>query len=70
MTVGKNGCALVRGNGIMARGDLGAVLVLCLEKEENYDIECVKQIVIDGETYKPGTWYTLTKAGEIEEVQR
>ena len=70
VTVGKNGCALVRGNGIMARGDLGAVLVLCLEKEDNYDIECVKQIVIDGETYKPGTWYTLTKAGEIEEVQR
>ena len=68
VTVGKNGCALVRGNGIMARGDLGAVLVLCLEKEENYDIECVKQIVIDGETYKPGTWYTLTKSGEIEEV--
>ena len=53
----------------MARGDLGAVLVLCLEKEENYDIECVKQIVIDGETYKPGTWYTLTKAGEIEEAE-
>ena len=70
MTVGKNGCALVRGNGIMARGDLGAVLVLCLEKEDNYDIECVKQIVIDGEKYKPGTWYTLTKAGEIEEVQQ
>ena len=70
VTVGKNGCALVRGNGIMARGDLGAVLVLCLEKEDNYDIECVKQIVIDGEKYKPGTWYTLTKAGEIEEVQR
>ena len=70
VTVGKNGCALVRGNGIMVRGDLGAVLVLCLEKEENYDVECVKQIVIDGETYKPGTWYTLTKAGEIEEVQR
>ena len=70
VTVGKNGCALVRGNGIMARGDLGAVLVLCLEKEENYDVECVKQIVIDGETYKPGTWYTLTKAGEIEEVQQ
>ena len=69
VTVGKNGCALVRGNGIMARGDLGAVLVLCLEKEENYDIECVKQIVIDGETYKPGTWYTLTKNGEIEEAE-
>ena len=70
VTVGKNGCALVRGNGIMARGELGAVLVLCLEKEENYDIECVKQIVIDGEMYKPGTWYTLTKNGEIEEVQQ
>ena len=70
VTVGKNGCALVRGNGIMARGELGAVLVLCLEKEENHDIECVKQIVIDGETYKPDTWYTLTKAGEIEDVQR
>ena len=69
VTVGKNGCALVRGNGIMARGELGAVLVLCLEKEENYDIECVKQIVIDGETYKPGTWYTLTKNGEIEEAE-
>ena len=69
VTVGKNGCALVRGNGIMVRGDLGAVLVLCLEKEENYDVECVKQIVIDGETYKPGTWYTLTKAGEIQEVE-
>ena len=69
VSVGKNGCALVRGNGITARGELGAVLVLCLEKGDNYDIECVKQIVIDGETYKPGTWYTLTKSGEIKEAQ-
>jgi len=67
VSVGKNGCGLVRGNGIKARGGLGAVLVICVENDSDYDIREWKAVVVDGETIKPDTWYTL-KDGEIVEV--
>ena len=34
---------------------------------KNYKVVGVKTAVVDGETYKPDTWYTL-KNGEIVEV--
>ena len=68
VTVGKNGCGLVRGNGVKARGGLGAVLVICVENDDDFDIKECKMLTIDGETYKPDTWYTL-KDGEIAEAE-
>ena len=68
VTVGKNGCGLVRGNGVKVRGGLGAVLVICVENKDDLDIKECKMLTIDGETYKPDTWYTL-KDGEIVEVE-
>ncbi len=68
VSVGENGCGLVRGNGVKVRGGLGAVLVICEENTGNYDIKEWKAVVVDGETVKADTWYTL-KDGELEEVK-
>ena len=67
VSVGKNGCGLVRGNGIKARGGLGAVLVICVENDHDYDIKEWKAVAVDGEKIKADTWYTL-KDGELVEV--
>ena len=67
VSVGKNGCGLVRGNNIKAKGGLGAVLVICVENENDYDIKEYKTVIVDGENVKANTWYTL-KAGELVEV--
>ena len=67
--VGENGCGLVRGNGVKVKGGLGAILVICVENDGNYDIKEWKAIVVDGETIKAGTWYTL-QDGEIKEVDQ
>ena len=42
------------------------MLVLCEEKTDSCDIETVKMIVIDGENYKPDTWYKI-ESGEVVE---
>ena len=70
MTVGKDGCGLVRGTAgkIKIRGGMGAILVMCAEKEDGYDIAAWKAAVVDGETIKADTWYTL-RDGEFVEVQ-
>ena len=68
VTVGENGCGLVRGNGVKVRGGLGAILVICVENDNDYDIKEWKAIVVDGETIKANTWYTL-RDGEIEEAE-
>ena len=68
VSVGKNGCALVRGNDIKARGELSAVLVICVENKNDCGIAAWKAIVIDGTEYKPDTWYTLNDAGEVVEA--
>ena len=68
VSVGENGCALVRGCNIKARGGMGAILVVCVENNEDFNILEYKTIVIDGETYKPNTWYTL-KDGKIVEAE-
>ena len=67
VTVGKNGCGLVRGANVKIRGGLGAILAICVEPDNDYIVKEWKSFVIDGETYKPGAWYTL-RDGEIVEV--
>ena len=68
VSVGKNGCALVRGNDVKARGGIGAVLVICEEKTDSYDISEWEAVVVDGNTIKADTWYTL-KNGEFVEAK-
>ena len=68
VSVGKNGAALVRGNNVKAKGDIGSILVLCEEKNNNYDIKDYKVIVIDGKDYKANTYYTI-KDGNVVEAE-
>lgn len=66
--VGECGCGVVRGNGVKIKGGLGAVLVICEEKHDSYEIECCKSVVVDGDTVKADTWYCLID-GELKEVE-
>ena len=43
------------------------MLVIAEEKGDSYDIAAWKAVVVDGETIKADTWYTL-KDGELVEV--
>jgi hypothetical protein len=65
--VGKNGIACARCTNPRAKGDLGAVLVLVEEKEDDYDIANWKAVVVDGKDIKPNTWYELSD-GELRVV--
>ena len=66
VAVGENGCALVRGNGVKARGGVGSILVICVENEDNFDIKEWKAVVVDGEVIKANTWYTVENGKLIE----
>ena len=65
--VGPNGIACARGNECRVCGGLGAVLVIAEEKSNSYDIVAWKVVIVDGETVKADTWYTL-KDGELVEA--
>ena len=52
----------------MVKGGLGAVLVIAVENDDNYDINEWKAVVVDGEKVKADTWYTLVY-GELKEVE-
>ena len=69
VTVGKDGCGLVRGTvgKIKIRGGMGSILVICAESRRNYSIVGWKAAVVDGETIKADTWYTL-RDGEFVET--
>ena len=67
VSVGKNGSGLVRSDNVKIKGGMGAVLVICVEHCDSYDIKEWKSFVVDGETIKPDTFYTL-KNGELVEV--
>ena len=67
--VGINGIACARATHPKAKGDIGAVLVLVKEPDDDYTIEAWKAIEIDGEKYKANTWYTLDENGEVKEVK-
>ena len=66
-SVGENGVACARGNGCKVKGGKGSVLILVKENSDNYDIKEWKAAVVDGQTIKADTWYTL-KDGEFVEV--
>ena len=68
VSVGKNGCALARGNNVRAKGGLGAILVLCEENNNDNDIKDWKVFVVDGEDIKADTWYCLNVDGEVIEA--
>ena len=67
VSVGKNGCGLVRGNDVKIKGGIGAILVICVERDDSFEIKEWKAVVVDGETVKPDTFYTL-KDGVLVEV--
>ena len=68
-SVGENGIASVRCSNPMAKGGIGAVLVLARESEETYDLICWNSAVVDGEEIKADTWYTLDEDGNFVEAE-
>ena len=69
VSVGANGCGLVRGDGVKIKGGIGAILVICVECDDSREIKEWKAVVVDGETVKPDTFYTL-KNGELVEATK
>ena len=69
VSVGENGCGLVRGENAKIKGGMGAILVIAVENDVDYGIKEWKAFVVDGETVKPDTWYTL-KDGKPVEVDK
>lgn len=73
---GERGAASATGKGCvaMATGYYGRVMgeignaVVCVERNANGDITSILSAIVDGETLKPGVWYTV-KNGEWLEVQ-
>ena len=66
VSVGKNGCGLVRGNGVKIKGGFGAVLVICEENTDDWDIKEWLAFVVDGEDIKADTWYKLVDGKLVE----
>ena len=66
-SVGEEGLAVARGNGVRVKGGLGAVLVLCEEETDSYKVASYKVEVVDGERIKANTWYALVN-GEFKEA--
>ena len=63
---GKESIAIVTGKGSKAKGALGCWIV-CTERDDDWNIVCVKAAKVDGETIKADTFYAL-KDGEFQEV--
>jgi hypothetical protein len=57
--VGQDGLAVARGNHVKVKGGIGAVLVLCEEKADSYEIKDWKAVIVDGTNIKADTWYSL-----------
>lgn len=66
VSVGKNGCGLVRGNDVKIKGGLGAVLVICEENADDWDIKEWKAFVVDGTDIRADTWYKLVNGKLVE----
>ena len=47
---------------------MGAVLVCAIEPDDGYDVITWAAAVVDGETIKADTWYTV-RDGKFEEVE-
>ena len=66
VSVGKNGVALCRGNGVKAKGGLGSLIVIAEECDTNYGIKEWKAAVVDGDEIKPDVWYKLENGEFVE----
>ena len=66
VSVGKNGCGLVRGNGVKIMGGLGAILVICEENVDDYGVKEWRAFVVDGADIKADTWYKLVDGKLVE----
>ena len=64
---GKNCVAMTTGFYGRVMGDLGNAIV-CVERNTNGDIATILAGIVDGETLKPGVWYTV-KDGQWLEAQ-
>ena len=67
-SVGKSGIAISRGNGVKAKGALGAILLIAEENDDNFEIKNWSAAVVDGNTIKANTWYTI-KNGVFTEIE-
>ena len=68
-SAGENGIASARCSRPMAKGGIGAVLVLARERDDNYDLLCWNSAVVDGKTIKANTWYTMDDDGNFVEAE-
>ena len=64
--VEENGVAVARGNYIKVKGGIGSLLVIAKEYSNTYDIKEWKAAIVDGETIKADTWYTVENGKWIE----
>ena len=69
VAVGKNGVGTVRAINPKIKGGMGAMLTIAKESEDDYDIVAWKSFVIDGEKYKPDTWYILKDGNVVNEEE-
>ncbi len=65
-SVGKNGAAIARGNDVLVRGGMGAIIVAVEENRNDYDIKSWCAGVVDGKTLQPDTWYRCQNGEFVE----
>jgi len=68
VAVGENGVGTVRATFPKIKGGMGAMLTIANENEDGYDIVAWKSFVIDGDKFKPDTWYTI-RNGEVVKAE-
>ena len=66
VSVGTNGIGCVRGANVKIKGGLGAILMIAVEESNTLEIKEWKTIVVDGQSVKENTWYTLENGNIIE----
>ena len=69
VSIGTNGLGCVRGTNVKIKGGLGAILMIAVEEDDDtLEIKEWKTIIVDGQSVKENTWYTLEN-GNIVEVE-
>lgn len=68
-STGENGLSVARGNGVMVRGGMGAILVIAEENELDDGIKDWKSAVVDGKKIKADTWYKLVNGDFVEVIE-
>ena len=71
VSVGANGVGCVRGTNVKIKGGLGAILMIAVEERNTLECNTLKikewkTIVVDGQSVKENTWYTLENGNIVE----